>query len=130
MRKSSKTALTVGLVALAVGGAAAYAYAEMHEKTPAAPLPSGTLQTSVTLQPNVKYILAAVLPPEIKDQAALVKALQAAGWSNVTVNVFNGAGTTPSGGLVAPPNGYIASATWSGASNTPNPANVEIVAVA
>jgi hypothetical protein len=127
MKKSTKILIGV----LAVGGLAAggIAYAKMHKPaTPAGTPPAGLPMTSVTLQPGQKYLLAAAAPAGVTDSISLTNALNSAGWTQVSVNVFNGAGTAPVG-MTALPGEYIATAIWNGAANTPNPTNVEIVPV-
>ncbi len=130
MTKKTKTYMVIGgvtLAALAVGGIAyAHSKAAATPPVPAGQLPAGTPTTTFTA--GTKYTFAAVVPAGITDQAALVTALNTAGWSTPAVIYFgpSNTGTIP-GGLQAGPTGYVATGTWQGPASSVPPGVVAVV---
>lgn len=139
MKKSTKTLLWVGGV-LGLATVAGVAYAQAHKPASAVPagnLPPGTFAPTASFTNGQKYTFAAVVPvvpdPNDKtkqvpaDQTVLVAMLQDAGWTNVTISWYMGAGTIP-GGFEGNASSYVATATWTGKTGTAVPANVVALA--
>ena len=125
MKKSTKTLLLVGgaVGIVAIGG---YAYAQAHKPAavPAGALPAGSITPTASFATGQKYTFAAQIPAGITSSATLQAALASAGWTNVTVPYYGGAGSVPAGFPQLGAAGYIATGTWNGTNGAAVPTGV------
>ena len=121
MTKKTKMWLAVGAGALVLGGGGYYLYRRnMSASSTPAQLPPGTPVTSLTS--GVRYQFAALLPSGISDTSALETSLNAADWSDVHIDFFMGTGNK--GRFPIADTGYVATATWRGATGSAVPQGV------
>jgi hypothetical protein len=135
MKRSTMLWLGAGVLVAGTFGAVYY---EQHKTKQAVPTPNltpGTVTPTTTFTKGGKYGWASQLAAGITDQASLVSALTAAGWTGVQVLYFGptagGAALPP--GVPTPPGtpatAYVASGIWNGTTQ-PVPAGVVAVQVA
>jgi hypothetical protein len=125
LKKSTQKWLLMGAAAAAIVGGAFY-YEKYGKKAAAAPagtLPAGSVVPVASFSPGQKYTIAAPVPATITSSAGLSDALKNAGWANVTVLWFQGAGSLPAG-FEGNATSYVAEGTWNGAAGTPVPSGV------
>jgi len=128
MKKSTRNWLIAGGAAAVAGGVGYYFYVKSKPAVPVAQLTPGTPVTTFTT--GTKYAFVAPTPAGITDAASLTTALQGAGWANVAVPFFNGAGVNPIVGAPVSAGGYGATGVWNGANGTAVPSGVVAVVTA